>query len=119
MDAFTITTPVTDAKPYGIYYSDTITVTGLSPGVSIHCIATGAGYVDAGGYALSGTFGSVVQPFQVSPDGTFLLKVMGVASGTPGATASVVISIVTYSGYGDTYQRGVKTTQEFSVTTAR
>lgn len=118
MDAFTIT-PVAGAKPYGLYYSDTITVTGLSPGVSIHCIATGAGYVDAGTDALTSTYGSVVEPFRASPDGTFMLKVRGVASGTPGATVRVIISIVTFSGYGETYQRGVMTTHEFPITTAQ
>lgn len=118
VDTFEITTPVTGAKPYGIYYSDTITVSGLSPGVSVHCIATGAGYVDAGASALSGTYRSVVEAFEVSADGTFLLRVAGVASNTPGATVSVTVSITTFSGYGATFQSGLNTTAQFPITTA-
>lgn len=117
-DTFTITTPVTGAKRSGIYYSDTITVKGLSPGVSIHLIATGAGYVDAGAEALTGTYRPVVESFQVSPSGTFMFKVSGVASDTPGATATVTVSITAFSGYAETFRPGTNTTAEFSITTA-
>lgn len=110
---------VTGATALGTYYSDTITVTGLSPGVSIHCIATGAGYVDAGAEALTGTFRDVVEVFQASPAGTFAFKVVGVASATPGATVTVTVSFTTFTGYGATFQSGTNTTAEFSITTAR
>ena len=116
--ALTITPALTGAAPLVTYYSDVITVTGLPPGVSIHCIATGAGYVDAGAEALTGTYRDVVEVFQASPTGTFVFQVAGVASARPGATVTVTVSFTTFTGYGATFQSGTNRTAEFAITTA-
>ena len=118
-NALKITPAVTGAAALGTYYSDVITVTGLPPGVSIHCIATGAGFVDAAAEALTGTYREVVDVFQASPSGSFVFQVAGVASATPGATVIVTVSFTTFTGYGATFQSGTNHTAEFSITTRR
>lgn len=87
--------------------------------MSIHIVASGAGYVDAGAEVLTGTYRPVVDAFEASPSGTFVFKVMGMSSATPGATATVNVSVTTFSGYGTSFQPGTKTQANFLITTAR
>ncbi len=90
----------------------------MSPGISVHVYATLNGYVSAGTDAITGTYGPSIDPFLTSAAGTFVFRVLGQASGTPGGTSLVNIGIRTYTGYGPTYVSGAGSDTLFSITTA-
>ncbi len=116
-DPWTITPAVvTNAAGGFSYYSDKITVTGLSPAVKVYVTASKTGFVDAN-VKLTGTYGTATEVFVVDADGSIELKVQGHASYTPGETIVVYVSVRTFAGYGSTFESGTVSSSTFSVTT--
>ena len=115
-DPWTITPATVTGATGGVsYLSDTITVTGLEPGVSVYLTASFEGFVD-GGNSLTGTYKTTTDVFVLTGN-SFVMKVMGHAGYVPGETKVVTVGVHTFSGYGTTFQSGTMTTNTFSVTT--
>lgn len=107
---------ITGATGNGSYYSDKITVTGLSPGVRVVVRASYAGFVDAG-VTLTGTYRTTDDAFVIGSEGSLEFKVVGFASPTPGETIEVHIGIYPHNVYAGTFESGTATTGIFYVTT--
>jgi hypothetical protein len=113
LDAFEFT-PVTGATPSALYYTDPITVTGLSAGVYVYIQATNTS-VDAG-LTLDNKSSSTVEKFPTT-DGSFLIRLSMLASPEPGAVKNLIVRIKT-SAIIDGVYTAILTEKTWSITNA-
>ena len=84
-------TDTNNADPNTQYFSDTVTVSGLSPSVSVTITASG-GYIDAGTSSLSGSY-ATSKTVTTSASGTLVVRVRVTSSSNWGTTQSATVNV--------------------------
>lgn len=110
-DTYTITTRAVDTTPDAFsftsvynaststsYTSNTVTIYGLDPNISVNVSGYAGAYIDAGTYGLSGSF-STSKSVTTSGSGTLVVAVQGTSSGSYSVTSTYGAIVGGVTGY--------------------